>query len=66
LNRPALVAQRIRRLSQVAEQGLLERYRDVLAILEQMQQRHATLLEDHRALLQEQRELIRLLMSKGT
>jgi hypothetical protein len=30
-------------------------------LLEQMQQRHAALLEDHRALLQEQRDLIRVL-----
>jgi HNH endonuclease len=66
LNRPALVAHRARRLSQVAEQGLLERYRDLLTLLEQMQQRHAELLEDHRALLQEQRDLIRLLTSMNT
>jgi hypothetical protein len=63
LNRPALVAHRARRLSQIAEQNLLERYRDLLTLLEQMQQRHAALLEDQRALLQEQRDLIRLLTS---
>jgi hypothetical protein len=63
LNRPALVAHRARRLAQVSEQRLLERYRDLLTLLEQMQQRHAALLEDHRALLQEQRDLIRLLES---
>jgi hypothetical protein len=61
LNRAALVAHRARRLSRAAEEGLLERYRDLLTLLEQMQQRHAALLEDHRALLQEQRDLIRLL-----
>lgn len=63
LNRAALVAHRARRLCQAAEQGLLERYRDLLTLLEQMQQRHAALLEDHRALLQEQRDLIRMLTS---
>jgi hypothetical protein len=63
LNRPALVAHRARRLSQTAEEGFLERYRDLLTLLEQMQQRHAALLEDHRVLLQEQRDLIRLLTS---
>jgi hypothetical protein len=63
LNRPALVAHRARRLAQEAQQGLLERYRDLLTLLEQMQQRHAALLEDHRALLQEQRELIGLLQA---
>jgi hypothetical protein len=63
LNRPALVAHRARRLARAAEQALLERYRDLLTLLEQMQQRHAALLEEHRALLQEQRDLIRLLTS---
>ena len=63
LNRPALVAHRARRLAQTTEQSLLDRYRDLLALLEQMQQRHAALLEDHRALLQEQRDLIRLLIA---
>jgi hypothetical protein len=63
LNRPALVTHRARRLSQTLEQRLLERYRDLLTLLEQMQQRHAALLEDHRALLHEQRDLIRLLTS---
>jgi hypothetical protein len=65
LNRAALIVHRARRLAQAAEQGLLERYRDLLALLEQVQQRHAALLEDHRALLQEQRDLIRLLTSPG-
>ena len=54
LNRPALVAHRARRLAQANEQHLLEQYRDVLTLLEQMQQRHASLLEDHRVLLQDQ------------
>jgi hypothetical protein len=63
LNRPALVAHRARRLAQDSEQRFLEQYRDLLKLLEQMQERHAALLEDHRALLQEQRELIRLLQS---
>src|SRR5262249_35070624 len=61
LNRAALIAHRARRVSESAEQAILERYRDLLILLEQTQQRHAALLEDHRALLQEQRELIRLL-----
>jgi len=61
LNRAALVAHRVRRLTQTAELELLERYRDLLTLLEEMQQRHASLLEDHRALLEAQRDLIRLL-----
>jgi HNH endonuclease len=65
LNRPALVAHRARRLSQSAEQSLLERYRDLLTLLEQMQRRHAALLEDHRALLKEQRDLIRVLTERS-
>ena len=63
LNRPALVAHRARRIAEAAEKGVLERYHDLLILLEQMQQRHAALLEDHRALLREQRDLIRLLTS---
>src|SRR5262249_41233459 len=63
LNRAALIVHRARRIAQIAEQGLLERYRDLLTLLEQMQQRHAALLEDHHALLHEQRELIKMLAS---
>jgi hypothetical protein len=66
LNRAALVAHRARRLAHAAELGLLDRYRDLLTLLEQMQQRHAALLEDHRALLQQQRDLIHLLTSQST
>jgi hypothetical protein len=66
LNRDALVAHRVRRLSQRAEQSLLERYRDILMLLEQMQQRHAVLLEDHHVLLQQQRDLIQLLTQTST
>src|SRR5262245_46301111 len=58
LNRPALVAHRARGLARAAEHGLLQQYRDLLTLLEQLQERHAALLEDHRALLQEQRDLI--------
>jgi hypothetical protein len=65
LNRAALVTHRVRRLAQAAEQRLLERYRDLLTLLEQIQQRHAALLEDHLALLREQRDLIRLLTSSS-
>lgn len=60
LNRPALVAHRMRRLTQAAEEGLLDRYRELLVLLEQIQIRHAALLEEHHALLEEQRELLRL------
>jgi hypothetical protein len=63
LNRPALVAHRARRLAQGTEQAILKQYRDLLTLLEQLQERHAALLEDHRALLREQRDLIRLLQS---
>src|SRR5262249_48972183 len=63
VNRPALVAHRAPHLSRAAEQSLLQQYRDLLTLLEQTQQRHAALLDDHRALLLEQRNLIRLLNS---
>lgn len=66
LNLAALIAHRARRLAEVTQRDLLEQYRDLLILLEQMQQRHAALLEDHRALLLEQRDLIHLLTSMST
>jgi hypothetical protein len=61
LNRPALVAYRRRKQSESEEFKLLARYREVIALLERLQQQQAALLEDHRALLEEQKRLLRLL-----
>jgi hypothetical protein len=62
LNRPPLVAHRVRRQMQADEVRLLTRYREVVALLEQMHRQQAALLEEHRALLEEQRALLRGLL----
>lgn len=62
LNRPPLVAHRLRRHARSEEMRLLTRYRDLVALLEQLQRQHAALLEEHRALLQEQRLVLKLLL----
>lgn len=62
LNRPPLVAHRLRRQSQEEGVRLLSQYRNVLTLLEQMQRQHAELLDEHRALLEEQRALLKLLL----
>ncbi len=62
LNRPALVAHRHRKQAQSEELRLLSRYREVITLLEQLQQQQAALLIEHRALLEEQRTLLRLFL----
>jgi hypothetical protein len=64
LNRPALVAFRLRGRSQAEEQRLLMQLQDLLTALEQLQQQHAELLREHSALLVEQRALLRLLLRR--
>jgi hypothetical protein len=65
LNRPPLSAHRLRRLSQSEELRLLARYREVVAVLEQLHRQQTALLEEHRALLEEQRAVLRALLSSG-
>lgn len=60
LNRPALVAHRLRRRQPLKEIQLMERYERILAALEQLSEQHATLLEEHRDLLKEQKRMILL------
>ena len=64
LNRPPLVAHRLRKHQQGQEQRLLARYRDLIVVLEQLQTQHAALLEEQRALLEEQRTLLQLLLQQ--
>lgn len=65
LNRPPLVAYRRAKQSQSEERRLLTRYRDLVSLLENLQQQQAALLEEHRALLEEHRVLLRLLLSNN-
>lgn len=63
LNRPPLVAYRRAKQSLSEERRLLTRYRDLVSLLENLQQQQAALLEEHHALLEEHRALLRLMLS---
>lgn len=62
LNRSPLVAYRQRKQAYAEEQRLLTRYRDVVELVEQLQQQQVALLEENRRLLEEQRRLLNLLL----
>lgn len=62
LNRPLLVAWRLRKQTQGQEERLLSIYREQTNLLERLSQQQAALLKEHRALLNEQRELMRALL----
>jgi hypothetical protein len=62
LNRPPLVAYRLRKRQQTEEIRLLARYRDVITVVEQLVHQQSALLEEHRALLAEQQRVLTLLL----
>ena len=62
LNRPPLVAYRVRKQDDRAEHRLLARYRELVVVLEHLHQQQVTLLEEQQLLLEEQRRLIHLLL----
>jgi hypothetical protein len=62
LNRPALVAYRLRAALRAEEEQLLTQYRAVLELLEQIRFQQAALLEEQRTLLEEQRKWLQLLL----
>lgn len=64
LNRPPLIAYRLRQNARTEEARLLAQFRDVVSLLEQLQQQHAALLDQQRSLLEEQRALITLLLEQ--
>jgi hypothetical protein len=66
LNRPPLIAYRLRQQVRAEETRLLAQFRDVVTLLERLQQQHAALLEEQRSLLEEQRTLITLLLKRNT
>jgi HNH endonuclease len=66
LNRPPLVINRLRRQPRAEEARLMARYQELVTLLEQLHQEQLVLLGEHRALLEEQRALLRvLLQSRG-
>ena len=62
LNRPALVAHRLRKRRQANEARLLARYRDLVEVLEHLNRQQTALLDEQRLLLEEQRTLLRRLL----
>jgi HNH endonuclease len=64
LNRPPLVAYRVRKQSEIAEHRLLTRYRDLVVVLEHLHQQQVALLEEQQVLLEEQRRLVQLLLQQ--
>jgi hypothetical protein len=65
LNRPPLVAHRLRRRVQAEEARWLARYRDMVEVLKQLNRQQAALLEEQQKLLEEQRELLLRLLGGG-
>ncbi len=63
LNRPLLLAYRLRKRQQAEELRLLTRYHEMLQLLEQLNTQLSVLTEEQRQLLEEQRDLLRLLLS---
>lgn len=66
LNRPALVARRLKRRQEHETLVWLARYRDILQALERLAEQQAELIAEQQALLAEQRELLRLLLRRLT
>jgi HNH endonuclease len=62
LNRSPLAANRLLRQSRAEQLRLLEGYQEVAALLEQTGRQQAALLQEHLALLEKQRVLLRLLL----
>lgn len=64
LNRAPLVAYRLRKRQQAEELRLLTRYRDLVQLLEQLNMQLSAEMMEQRQLLEEQRELLRLLLGR--
>ena len=62
LNRPPLVAYRLKRSINAERRRLLSRYRDVIDLLRQVQNQQAVLLQEQRDLLEQQRQLLASLL----
>ena len=61
LNRPALIAYRIRKQAIADEARLLSRLTDLIALLEQLKRQEIVLLEERRVLLEQQRAVLAML-----
>jgi HNH endonuclease len=63
LNRPPLIAYRVRRRQHAEEIRLLTWYREVIQLLEHLTTQLSVLTDEQQQLLEEQRELLKLLLS---
>jgi hypothetical protein len=64
LNRLPLTQHRLRKQRNIEETRLLEQYRHIVDLIEQLQQQQITLLEEQRLLLEQQRALLKLLLNR--
>jgi len=64
LNRPPLVAYRLRSYRSAEEARLLTELRQLISLQKQLQQQHAFLLSEQQQLLEQQRELLTLLLKQ--
>lgn len=64
LNRAPLLTYRVRRSAAAEERQLLQRYRELVASLEQLREQQFALLMEHGSLLAHQRELLKLLIGR--
>ena len=62
LNRPPLVAHRLRKQRQAEDARLLTRWRDLVESLQRLHVQLSTMADEQRRLLEEQRELLRLFL----
>lgn len=64
LNRPSLVANRLRKIKYFENNRLLKKYENFAHLLEQMMSQQAELMEEQQKLLKEQYELLDLLVNR--
>lgn len=64
LNRPPLIAYRLKKMQEREKLHLLTRYNELLNLIESLQMQLAQLIEEQGALLKEQQRILRLLLRK--
>ncbi|MEN8217598.1 MAG: HNH endonuclease [Pseudomonadota bacterium] len=64
LNRPPLVAHRLRKLQRAEEMRLLTRYQEIIELLEKMHSQLSELMKEQKKLLKEDKKWLALLLKK--
>jgi hypothetical protein len=65
LNRPPLIAYRLRHSIRTEEERLLTRYRELIVVLERLYEQQAVLLEEQRTLIEQQRSVLNALLKRA-